>query len=119
MNWVAVFIGGGLGSLMRYAISRWVISFGYAHLPLATFLANLFATALLAVVVWKLPIHVSPNWHLALAVGLCGGLSTFSTFSLETYELIKSGQTVWALINVGFSIFACLLIILILSKSLK
>jgi CrcB protein len=122
MHWTAVafvFVGGGLGSVLRYAISLGVTRFLNHQLPLATFFSNMISTALLAWVVWRLAPQLSPNGLLFLTIGFCGGFSTFSTFSLETFELLRSGQNTWAVLNVVLSVVFALLILFILSKSLK
>lgn len=94
---LAVFIGGGAGSLLRYGISRWFPA-PAGGFPLATFIANMCACLLLGML-WgylskkpDLPIAYS----LLLLTGFCGGFSTFSTFGLETMTLVQQGQ--WSLV---------------------
>jgi CrcB protein len=106
MKWVAVFIGGGLGSVFRFALSMLLPMTGI--FPWSTLLANGIAAGLLA---WLFSIGIKTNndllWQLA-AVGFCGGLSTFSTFSLETIQLFRSGQTGLAWLNIALSILLSL-----------
>ena len=52
----------------------------------------------------------TPSLKLFLLTGICGGLSTFSTFSFETYELLKQGQIMWASSNILISVLLCLVI---------
>lgn len=105
MTWLAVFLGGGIGAVIRYLISVYTYK-PNSGFPLATFLANILACVLLSIILlsWK---DVDPKTKLFLATGLCGGLSTFSTFSYETFDLIQSGQIGTSVLYVFLSIFCC------------
>lgn len=119
MNWLAVFIGGGIGSLCRYGISVWSKNWDMS-LPAGTLLSNLLASALLAVIVVLFQRANAPSQfaYLMLAVGFCGGFSTFSTFSMETFELIRQNMLGWAALNVLLSVAVCLGAIWLLVKVL-
>ena len=117
MSWLLVFLGGGLGSVARFGIS-WLILKNYeGHLPLATFISNLLACFLLAIVVTN-SFEPFDNRVLkyAVLVGFCGGFSTFSTFSFETIELIKNGNHLVAVGNVIVSVAVCLILLYKLTK---
>ena len=108
MKWLMVFIGGGLGSLVRFAMGSLMAPFT-GLFPWATLAAN----ALAAVVIgWLFSSGVKSEnemlWQFA-AIGFCGGLSTFSTFSLETVQLIKSGHSMLAWTYIVLSVFLSLL----------
>jgi fluoride exporter len=110
MNWFFVFIGGGLGSLSRYGIGL-IFREARLVLPIGTLIANLIAALVIGILYFSgLKQRQEPIW-LLLATGFCGGLSTFSAFSLETFELIRHGETTIAMLNVTVSLFCCLLLI--------
>ena len=118
--WVAVFIGGGTGSVLRFAVSRAVKQLvPDALFPWATLLSNLFATALLAWLVMRL--HVQhpgrEQWHALLAIGLCGGFSTMSTFSLENHQLLRDGLYGLAAANVLITVTAGVVMFLLFARS--
>ncbi|MDG1252241.1 MAG: CrcB family protein [Schleiferiaceae bacterium] len=88
---VYIFIGGGLGSVLRWLVGEGVKSI-WSH-PYAvlggTLVANVLACLILGFVLAKSP---QQKTILLLTVGLCGGFSTFSTFSNELLQLLKQGE---------------------------
>ena len=90
---IAVFVGGGLGSLGRWALTfvPWK-TVGEAGFPLATLVTNVAGAFLIGVVVAAAPAAgLSPRTTLLLKTGVCGGFTTFSTFALETGDLLERG----------------------------
>jgi CrcB protein len=88
-----VFLGGGLGSVSRYLISKFLNIAGYPF-PLGTFAVNIAGSLLLGFVL-GLALktgQLSNNTILFLATGFCGGFTTFSTFAFENQGLLKSGD---------------------------
>jgi CrcB protein len=107
-----VMLGGALGSLARYVLSVLLLNYS-RELPLGTvginitgsFLIGFFGTLTLAH--GRFP--VSENLRLFVMVGFCGGYTTFSSFSLQTLDLMRSGAIGRALINVIASVVLCVL----------
>lgn len=93
INCLIVGIGGFIGSVLRYLIG--LIPIKNAHsFPVNTFIINIvgaFAIGCVVAAVAKNK-NMDPNLVLFLKVGICGGFTTFSTFSLEASNLMKSGQ---------------------------
>lgn len=110
-NFLIVFAGGGLGSVLRYATGRWVSSYYTQSFPFATLLANVSACFILGLVM-GLADHkqlLSSSSRLFWTVGFCGGFSTFSTFSQETLTLFQTGQQSNSIIYAVLSLVLCII----------
>ena len=106
MNTVYVALGGAIGSVLRFWVGGWVASkFGA---PIwGTLFVNVtgsFAIGMLAAMGSGHPIM-----RYLLIVGVMGGFTTFSAFSLQTLDLLQNGHAMMAVANVGLSVFVCLL----------
>lgn len=117
INFLAVFIGGGLGSMLRYSISLWLAPYTTGF-PWATLCANILSCVVLGYgfFVWSDGVNINPAYKLLVLVGFCGGFSTFSTFSLETFRLIQGGQLTLAIVYVSISVLFCILTLFLVSK---
>ena len=117
-NLIFVFLGGGLGSVLRYGISVFVKSNFKSNFPIATLTSNILSCIVLALLVSYF-ISKTDNLTLKalLLVGFCGGFSTFSTFSFETVELIKTGNLAFAIANIAISVTVCVALIYFLAKT--
>jgi fluoride exporter len=107
---LVIMLGGALGTLARYAL--WVLAAPISgDLPLGTILINVsgsFAIGLFATLTLdqgRFP--VSENIRMFVMVGLCGGFTTFSAFSLQTFELLRAGLMARALVNIAASVILC------------
>lgn len=103
--WVA--LGGAAGAMLRYAISLIPVRGSF---PVLTLFTNLLGALLIGLIAgaaeWA---HPSPNLVLFAKTGLCGGFTTFSTFSLESYALLKAGRRGAAALYILLSVGLCLL----------
>ncbi len=108
---VLLALGGAVGTLARFGVGLWAAPYSTA-LPwgtvginvLGSFVIGFFGTLTLAH--GRFP--VAEPLRLTVMVGFCGGFTTFSSFSLQTLELLRGGSLTRALVNVGLSVALCL-----------
>ena len=107
ISFIAVFVGGGLGSCLRYLLKIFADKNIRSDFPCATFVANI-AGCLLIGIVMALFQHkfkaVPEHIRLFLTVGILGGFTTFSTFGFEAVELMRKGSAEMSLIYVFASV---------------
>lgn len=108
-TYVLVFIGGGAGSICRFLIAQGLAQQSQIY-PWGTFVANAVSCAVLGILV-GLQYHnlVSAPNRLLFMTGFCGGFSTFSTFTGETFKLFQMGHLHAALLYVAASLLVGLL----------
>ena len=118
MNWILVFIGGGIGSILRYGISVFFQKQSTVTLPYATLWANIISCVVFALIyfLYQQKDTIPSSLKMFLLIGFCGGLSTFSTFSVETFELIKRGDLMYAILNIVVNVSLCLLVFYVLAS---
>ena len=108
MNVLWVFLGGGIGAVLRYGISLSMANLTLSKLTLGTLISNVLASFLLGIFsVWILrasSAEISNQLNAFLIIGVCGGFSTFSTFSRENLAFIENGYWMAALVNILLSV---------------
>ena len=109
--WIA--IGGALGSIARFWLSG-IIADRYAHaFPWNTLVINISGSLVIGIFAAlsdaESPLLVSPATRQFFMVGLCGGFTTFSSFSLQTLNLLRDREWLYAICNATASVFLCLL----------
>lgn len=107
--WVA--FGGALGSVARYWLSLFMAPIS-KDLPSSTIIINIagsFVIAFFGVLTFThTKLSVSENIRLFVMVGVCGGFTTFSSFSLQSFELLKKGALAFAFANIALSVVLCI-----------
>jgi CrcB protein len=107
---LAVSIGGVLGCLLRWVLAMAMNRY-FPLLPPGTLAANLIGCYIIGVAVafFALNPGLPPEWRLFFTTGFCGGLTTFSTFSLEMVTLLQTGRLLWALSGIAVHLIGSLL----------
>ena len=103
---LAVAIGGSIGAVLRYIITNFIMKKWLCNFPWGTFAVNAIGCFFIGLLITLIDERelLSPTWRLFLCVGLLGGLTTFSTFSFESYTLLAEGDFAGLLFNIGGSI---------------
>jgi len=105
-NILLIGLGGFIGSVSRYFVSKLNLSIDILSIPVGTLLVNIIGSFLIGFLVGvadKSAI-LTVEWRMFLMVGLCGGFTTFSTFTSENLMLLHSGQIASVLLYTGLSV---------------
>ena len=109
-NLVFVAMGGAVGAMLRYGVSSGIYSWFGRSFPYGTLVVNVagsFAIGLLSILLVE-RFNVPHEWRLALVVGVLGALTTFSTFSWDTLDLMQQGLMQRAFFNVLLNVVLCI-----------
>ena len=112
MTWLVVAIGSAIGGVSRYGVGllaarAWGVAFPWGTLLInivGSFVIALFGAMTLA----NGPMPMSTNMRAFVMIGFCGGFTTFSSFSLQTMELLQAGETAAAALYILASVGLCL-----------
>ena len=103
-----VALGGAIGSMGRYALSAAALRLVGVGFPWGTLVINVLGSLLIGwLAAAALHGRLAPQWATFGMVGLCGGFTTFSSFSLQTFELLRNDRLWEALANVVLSVLLC------------
>lgn len=113
VNYVVISIGAAIGGMLRFGLASFTQKRIESFFPYGTLIVNVIGSFALGIIMYYLDDKemLSPQIRLFLTVGLCGGFTTFSTFSYETLNLIKNSQFLLASANVLGNVFICLIAI--------
>lgn len=104
-NILMVGIGGFAGSILRYVISSVMIGSGHFAFPLGTCTVNVIGSLLIGIMLATLN---GGTWFYICVIGFCGGFTTFSTFSAELFQMVRSQHYAMAFGYMAISVIVCL-----------
>ena len=107
---VFIAMGGALGAVLRYGASLSVYSLLGRGFPYGTLFVNVSGSLLMGLlsVIMLERFNIDPEWRAAVLVGVLGSFTTFSTFSIETLNLLEQGDVIRATANIVLSVLVCL-----------
>lgn len=107
---VFIAIGGALGAVLRYGASISIYSLLGRGFPYGTLFVNVSGSLLMGLlsVLMLERFDIAPEWRAAVLVGVLGSFTTFSTFSIETLNLLEQGDLMRAMSNIVLSVLVCL-----------
>ena len=106
MKILIIGLGGFIGAVMRYSISGWVHRIVGSSLPYGTLVVNILGSFILGffLLLAEDRFTISPAWRNFIAIGMMGALTTFSTFSFETFMLLQENLYGQVLLNIGLNV---------------
>lgn len=107
---IFIAMGGAIGAVLRYGASLSVYSLMGRGFPYGTLFVNVTGSLLMGLlgVMMLERFNIGPEWRAAVLVGVLGSFTTFSTFSIETLNLLEQGDVMRAVANIVLSVLVCL-----------
>jgi len=107
---VFIAAGGAIGALLRFWMSQGIYTLLGRGFPYGTLSVNVLGSLVMGILYVFLyeRMNMSPEWRAALVIGLLGAFTTFSTFSIETLNLLEASEHLKAFVNILLSISLCL-----------
>jgi CrcB protein len=110
MSLIGIMLGGAFGAVMRYVVANWVYAWLGRDFPYGTLSVNIigsFLMGLLTIIILQKS-ALDPAIKLGVMVGFLGAFTTFSTFSIDTLNLLEKGDVILATVNVFTSVISCI-----------
>lgn len=113
-NYFLVAIGSMMGGIARYFLSNFVYKFLTPIFPYGTLTVNVLGSFLIGIFIFYLDANkiISSEMRVFLTIGFCGGLTTFSTFTYETFALLQNSEFLLASLNIILNLFLTLVAVL-------
>lgn len=110
MLWLAIALGGAMGSVGRFALSHHTYLWLGRDFAWGTLAVNLIGSFLIGflTLLFVNKLALGAEWKAFFLIGLLGGFTTFSTFSFETLQYLQTGEFVKALLNMAANLVGCL-----------
>lgn len=105
-----IFLGGGTGSILRYYLGRFIQGYVTSGFPAGTLVINIVACFIIGLLAGMIDsgFNLSAATRLLLITGFCGGLSTFSAFSIESVQLMQEEKYIYLVLYIVLSLTLCL-----------
>lgn len=109
-KYLLIGLGGGIGSISRYVVSRLVYHAAGESFPYGTLAVNIIGCFFIGLLMSFMQerLAVNSNIRFLIVVGFLGGFTTFSSFSYETFELMRAGSVTAAFFNAAYNVVGCL-----------